>query len=334
MILVTGGTGLIGSHLLYQLTCEFDSIIAVYRDDHKIEKVKKIFSSYQNDYNNLFSKIQWLKADITDVPSLETVFTNNFKYVFHCAALVSFDPKDYQEMRKVNIEGTANIVNFSIENNIKKLCLVSSIATIDNSIKDTIITEKNEWINSNDKHGYAITKYGSEMEVWRGSQEGLDVIIVNPGIVLGNGFFHEGSGKIFTQVYKGLKFYTEGITGFVGVKDVVEIMIQLMKSAIKNEHYILVSENKSFKELLHSIAYCFNIKKPSVKVNKTMTAILWRLDWIATKITGKNSFLTKHFSKSVHNKNFYSSNKIRKDLNFKFEKIEKVIQDICLNFPR
>ncbi|CAM1349219.1 NAD-dependent epimerase/dehydratase family protein [Tenacibaculum insulae] len=331
MILVTGGTGLVGSHLLYHLTQKNDVIKAIYRTDEKKEHVKKIFSFYTDDVTLPFSKIKWVQADITDVPSLEPVF-KNITEVYHCAALVSFNPKDYRKMRQVNIDGTANMINLSIDNHIKKFCFVSSIAAVGNAINGKPIDEKNEWADSDNNNEYSITKYGAEMEVWRGSQEGLEVVIVNPGVILGSGFWTEGSGKLFTQINNGFKFYTEGITGFVDVKDVVKSMILLMNSNIKNERFILVAENKSFKDILVAIANGLDKKKPSIKIGKTATAVFWRIDWLLTFLTKKEPLLTKNSAKASHNKSYYSSKKITKKLNFKFNSINKTINRVCENF--
>ena len=332
MILVTGGTGLVGSHLLYELSLNNDTIIAIYRSEERVQKTKKVFSYYTEKTEELFSKITWIKADITDITSLKVVFNNAITKVYHCAALVSFDPSDYYLMRQTNIDGTANIINFSIIAKVEKLCFVSSIATIGDAINGEFITEKKEWVLDRDKNSYAITKYGAEMEVWRGSQEGLDVVIVNPGVILGSGFFNEGSGKLFSQMHKGLHFYTEGITGFVGVKDVIKTMINLMESKIKNERFILVSENLSFKTVLYTIANYLEVKKPSVKVGKVATSIFWRLNWVLSKVTRKKVLLSRSSAKSSHNKDFYSSEKISNLLNIEFQKIDSVIKNICQDF--
>ncbi|MGB0879333.1 MAG: NAD-dependent epimerase/dehydratase family protein [Polaribacter sp.] len=333
MILVTGGTGLVGAHLLYHLTLNDDKIRAIYRSENTLEKVKKVFSFYTDDLQQHFSKIEWIKADITDVPSMIPVFVG-IKKVYHCAALVSFHPKDYIAMRKVNIHGTAIIVNLSIDAKIEKLCFVGSVAAISDAVNRKIITEKNEWNDQADNSGYAITKYGAEMEVWRASQEGIDVVIVNPGIILGSGFWNAGSGKLFTQIYNGFQYYTEGITGFVGVKDVVQCMISLMNSTVKNERFIIVSENKSFKEIFFSIAKCFGKNPPKKKVQPWQTAVFWRISWLLSKITGKESLLTKHSAKSAHNISNYSSQKIKNALSFEFQKIDKVILEVCKKYKQ
>lgn len=331
MILVTGGTGLVGSHLLYHLVKKNNIISAIYRSEEKLENVKKVFSFYSDDYVMLFKKINWVKADITDIPSLENVFSNSITCVYHCAAIVSFDPRKYREMRKVNIEGTANIVNFCIDYKVKKLCHVSSIATLGNTIKNIPISEDTEHNETENECGYEITKYGAEIEVWRASQEGVDVIITNPGYILGSGFYNEGSGKMFSQVNKGLKFYTDGITGFVGVKDVVKIMILLMESEVKNEQFILVSENKSFKEILTMIANALQKKPPTIKIGAFLMGIFWRLEYLLTKITGKEPLISKSSAKSSQNKTFYTAVKIENKLNYTFEKLQRTIKDIVIH---
>lgn len=328
MILVTGGTGLVGSHLLYQLTLENEFVKAIYRKNSNLNAVKKVFSYFTEDYEALFSKIIWIEADITDIVSLGYAF-ENVSVVYHSAALVSFNSKDYKAMRKINIEGTSNIVNTCIEKKIKKLCFVSSIATIEKAIDQKIIDENCEWNTEKNNYGYAITKYGAEMEVWRASQEGVPVVIVNPGVILGAGFWKNGTGALFSKINKGMPFYTEGITGFVSVHDVVKIMIKLMDSELKNERYILVAENVSFKEVFYKIAQYLGKKPPTVKVTKLMGEIVWRIEKVKSIFSAKPPILTKHSAKSIHNKHFYSSEKIKKELSFEFEPISETIKKVC-----
>lgn len=331
MILVTGATGFVGAHLLYFLLQKEEKIRAIYRSEEKIESVKVVFSYYQDNVDELLEKIDWFKADITEVPAMIDAFVDIEK-VYHCAALVSFNPKDFYEMQKVNIEGTAIVANLAIESKVKKLCYVSSIAAVGNSIKNKLITEENEWNKDYDNSGYSITKFGGEMEVWRASQEGVPVVIVNPGIILGSGFWDTGSGKLFSRVYKGFKYYTEGITGFVGVKDVVSVMIKLMESDIINERFILVSENRSFKEVLFSIAAVLRKKPPITLVKPWQTGLFWRLSKIASFFTGKPPFLSKYSARSAHSVSRYSSEKIKKGIDFNFTTLDNVISTVGKNF--
>lgn len=331
MILVTGGTGLVGSHLLHHLSLQNDEIRAIYRTKSSLEKVKQVFLSYTNDAT-FFEKIEWFQADITDIPSMIPAF-KNVKHVYHCAAFISFNPKDYRQMRKVNIHGTAIVVNLAIDAKVEKLCYVSSIAAVGESLINDLITEENEWNKELDNSGYSITKFGAEMEVWRASQEGVQVVIVNPGVILGSGFWDTGSGKLFSQVYNGFQYYTEGITGFVSVEDVVKAMILLMKSDQRNERFILVSENKSFKELFFVIADALNVKRPVKKIVPWQTEVFWRLAWVFSRITQKEPLLSKYSARSAHHVSKYSSEKLIKALNFKFEAIENSILRITKKYP-
>ena len=294
------------------------------------EKVKEVFSFYTDD-DSLIAKIEWFKADITDVPSMIPAFVGITK-VYHCAAFISFNPRDYREMRKVNIHGTAIITNLSIDAKIDKICFVGSIASIGKSLDGTLITEECEWNSQEHNSDYSITKFGAEIEIWRASQEGVDVVIVNPGIILGSGFWEKGSSKLFTQVSKGLKYFTEGITGFVGVKDVVNSMILLMNSEVKNERFIVVSQNKSFKEILFSIADGLEKRRPSYKVSPWQTSLFWRISKMVSLFTKKAPTMSKYAARSAHGVSKYSAEKISNILDFKFTKISEVINDACKKF--
>ena len=331
MIFVTGGTGLVGSHLLVRLVQENEPIKATYRTLESIEKTKKVFSYYTNTTKDLFTNIEWIQADITDVPSMTPAF-KDVKKVYNCAAVISFDPADYRTMRKVNIHGTAIIANLAIDAKVEKLCFVSSIATIGDDSKKELANEENDWGGNEKNNGYAITKYGAETEVWRASQEGVDVVIVNPGVILGSGFWTSGSGKMFSEIDKGFSYYSEGVTGFVGVKDVVRCMVQLMQSNCKNQRFILVSENKSFKEVLFSIAEALGKKKPKRCVQPWQASLLWRWEWLVSKITSRKIRMSKYTAKTLFRKTYYSSEKCKIQLEVTFKSAEEVIKQVSKEY--
>ena len=323
MILVTGGTGLVGSHLLFDLTRNNTIVRAIYRDELKFEYVKKVFSYYTDNVETYFSKIEWFKADLNNIPDLIEAFVN-VDYVYHCAALISFNTLDFELLKKANIEGTANIVNLSISGRIKKLCYVSSVAAI-GSLSKEALTEETDW-NPEEKHSvYALTKYGAELEVWRGTQEGLNAVIVNPGVIIGPGFWNNGSGLFFTKVKKGMRFYTTGITGYVGVKDVVTVMQNLMQSTITNERYILVAEHLSFNIFLNKIAGVLNVNPPKFEANKTLLTLASWLDKLKCFITNTPRLLNSAIVKSAQNKTEYNTSKFKKDLQIELEDITTVI---------
>lgn len=329
MILVTGGTGLVGSHLLYKLVSNGESVKAIYRREHKLELVKRVFAYYTQDFEALFSKIDWVDADIKDVPKLSEAF-NGVTYVYHCAAFVSFEPNKYHQLRKINIEGTANVVNLCVANTVKKLCYVSSIAAVGHNADDSqLITEETHWNPEDDNSVYAITKYGAEIEVWRGTQEGVDAVVVNPGIIVGPGYWNSGgSGSLIKKIYKGFPYYTNGVTGYVGVDDVVNTMHQLMKSDLKNERYILVSENVSFKSFQEKVAKTLNVTPAKKEAKRWLLELGWRLDWFNHKIFGKRRKLSKHMTKSARSNSFYDSSKLKNALNIEFQPLDECIKNV------
>jgi len=329
MILVTGGTGLVGSHLLYKLLQTEKKVRAIYRRAHKLEAVKHVFSYYSENWKALFNKIEWVEADITDIPKLQDAFLG-IKQVYHCAAFISFEPDKYRTLRKINIEGTANIVNLCISQGISKLCYVSSIAAIGQANKpEDLINENTPWNPEADNSVYAITKYGAEMEVWRGTQEGLDAIVVNPGIILGPGFWRSGgSGSLFRQIYKGLPYYTSGGSAYVDVNDVADTMIQLMHSALKNEAYILIAENLLFKDFNKLTAKDLNVSKKQNLIKPWQLDILWRLDWLKHKIFGKRRQLSKQLAKTISTVTRHDNSKIKTALDYKFTPIEVSIKKV------
>ena len=324
MILVTGGTGLVGSHLLLSLAKAGKNVRAIYRSKSTLKGVKNVFS-YTNSSEELFKQIEWVKADITNIPSLAKAF-EGVDYLYHCAAMVTFDPSKDQELRKINIEGTANVVNFCIKHKVKKLCHVSSIATFDLKPGEKEVTELSFWNKELDHNMYAITKYGAEMEVWRASQEGVPVVIVNPGVIIGPGFWNSGSGKLFKKVDFGLNYYFTKTTGFVGVWDAVSAMQTLMNSPVKNEEFIVVSENLSFKEIFEMTAKELDKPAPSKRLKKWMIFTGWIWQEISGIFSNKEKQLDSRSQKSLFEHTFYSSEKLKQETGFSFEPMQKVIR--------
>ncbi|KFF04926.1 NAD-dependent epimerase/dehydratase family protein [Flavobacterium reichenbachii] len=330
MVLVTGGTGLVGAHLLLHLIENGENVRAIYRNQNNIQKTKTVFELYKKA--ELFDKINWLEADILDVPSLENAFID-IEYVYHCAALISFDAKDEEKLRKTNIEGTANMVNFSIAKGIKKFCFFSSIAALgDIAPHETYITEETDWNPEKPHSDYAISKYGAEMEVWRGLQEGLDVIILNPGVILGpipkTKNCDQGSAEFYTRVANGLSFYTIGSTGFITVTDVIKTAFDLMKSTIKNERFTLIADNVIFRDILNTIAATLKVKKPSIHAKPILMNFLWIADSLFSTLFFQKRKITKAAAKASYSKNLYSNEKIKTALGTVFLDVHQYIKDV------
>jgi dihydroflavonol-4-reductase len=333
MILVTGGTGLVGYHLLLQLSIEKEAVRAIYRSEKKLQHVKNLFQTANQIA--AFEKIDWVEADILDVPALELAFTD-VNLVYHCAALVSFNPKDEDKLYQNNIVGTANVVNISLSKNVKKLAYVSSIAALGNGTEhNLIINEETERNNEAIRSDYSISKFGAEMEVWRGFQEGLDVVIVNPGVIFGNGFPKEGSSLFIQNIKDGQSFYTLGKLGIVAVEDVVKALTTLMKSTISGERYILVAEDVTYKELFDRIAENLTlrtsankIKKPKYLVKKQQVQIARVLEFIFATLFFRKRMLTKSTINSLYNLEIHDTNKIKKAIDFEFSDMKVYLKSL------
>ncbi|MCM4150700.1 NAD-dependent epimerase [Arenibacter sp. N53] len=330
MILVTGGTGLVGAHLLLHLLQTGASVKAIHRKKSNLKEVEKVFGYYTDKSQELFQKISWIEADLNDLPALEIAF-ENVTHVYHCAALISFDPNDYELLRTVNIEGTKNIVNLCIANAIKKLCYTSSIGAIGRTLDNQEATEETEW-NSQQSNVYAMTKMDAELEVWRGAQEGLPVVIINPGVILGPGFWNTGTGLLFKTSFKARKFYPPGGTGFVTVSDVVNIMSQLMESSITNEKYIIVADQLSYKEILYKVTKGFGKPSPNRELKFWELEILWRLDWLRNIFWNRGRKLTKISVSSLRKNQKFNNDKIQKQLGYSFEALDRTIEMSCQKF--
>lgn len=332
VILVTGGTGLVGSHLLFDLCKSGEKVRALKRSSSNIDNVKKVFSYYTDSPEQLFNTIEWVDADLTDLYSLIDAL-ENITDVYHCAAMVSFDPKQESEMMKINVEGTANMVNAALQKGIRKFAHVSSIATIGHPEHVDVLTEQFFWKLSPEHSNYAISKYGAEREVWRAAEEDLDVIIVNPSLIIGAGNWQQSSSTLFAQAYKGLKYYTLGENGFVDVRDVAALLIVLMKSPVKNERYILNSENISYKRFFDLAHQEFGKPMAHIKVGKIISSIAWRTEALRSLITGTPPLITKETATSAHTISRYSNKKIKSVFpDYNFISVEQAVKDTCKLF--
>lgn len=318
MILVTGGTGQIGSRLLLNLTKnKAYKVRAIYRNTQSLEKIRQLFVKHSDSGAAQFDTIEWIQADLSNIPALEKAF-EGVTFVFHCAGLISFQPQDFDKLIEVNVQGTANIVNLSIDFGVKKLCYVSSVATL-STLPHTPIDEENDWNNEDNNTDYAISKHGAEMEVWRGSQEGLPVVIVNPSVVLGGDFADRGSGLLYKKVADGLRYYPAGATGFVGVDDVVRAMVQLQFSEVAGERFVLNAENLTYKAVLERIAKQLGVKAPTKCVSHQMLRFLARLDGVLSFLYLKKRTLTLASADALGTVTTYNGEKIKKYIDFNYE---------------
>jgi len=315
MILVTGGAGLLGKELIIQLLAAGKKVRAVYNKTPLAE------------FNSPF--LQQFHCNILDVVGLEEAM-KDIEQVYHCAAIVTFNPAKKREMFKINIEGTANIVNAALEAGVKKMVQVSSVAALGRIRENELVNELMNWSEETSNSAYGQSKYLAEIEVWRGIAEGLEAVMVNPAIILGPGNWDEGSTKIFQSVYNGFPWYTDGVTGFTDVRDVANAMIQLMESNISGERFIISAQNRSYKELLDLIAKAFGKKTPEKKVTPFLAKIVWRMEAIKSMLTKKEPLVTKETSKTAMAKVHFDNSKLLKFLpGFTYHTLEETVAATC-----
>ncbi len=331
MILVTGGTGLVGTHLLLELAKKHNKIRATHRASSNLNAVLDTFALYVDDPLPYYNKIEWVEADITDIETLLQA-VEGVDYVYHTAAFVSFDPGNRQAMIACNVEGTANLVNACLERKIKKLCYVSSTAALGNAPSGRQITEDMIWSHSKNRSAYSVSKYQSEMEIWRGMAEGLKAVIVNPSIIIGPGDWKRSSSYLFSAVWKGMKFYTEGVTGYVDIRDVVHAMVTLMEGNYISERFILSAENLSYRQVLEMIATALDKPLPSIHASPFLISLAWRINWLTSKFSGKQRSITRDTVKSSKRKAVFSNEKIRQAIGIDFIPVKQSVHDTAHHF--
>lgn len=320
MIFITGASGLVGSHLVKQLVNEGKKVRALYRSSIPLMEGGQ--------------GVDWVQGDILDVVSLEEAM-KGVDEVYHCVAVVSFNPAKKHLLHQNNVDGTANVVNACLEAGIRKLVFVSSVAALGRIRQDKPIDESMNWSEETSNSEYGKTKWLAEMEVWRGIGEGLNAVIVNPVIILGAGDWEKGSSEIFKSAYDEFPWYTEGTGGFVDVADVVKAMILLMQSDVRAERFILCADNLPYREVFTQIAQNFGKQPPHRKVTPLLAAIVWRLEAIKAKFTGKDPLLTKETAHTAAAKVQFNNSKLLQQFpQFAYTPVTDSIKRICGELKR
>ena len=318
-IFITGASGLLGSYLIRDLLQQKDV---------------QLISFFRNTKSNLLTsdelaKVQWIQGDIMDVDLLLHAM-QDCRQVYHCAGLVSFNPSRAKDLMKINVEGTANMVNAALEVGVEKFVHVSSVAAIGRKRNNQTVVETLKWDDDANPSVYGKSKYLGELEVWRAMGEGLKTVIVNPVIILGKGDWKQGSSATFKKAYEEFPWYTEGVSGFVDAADVSRAMIQLMESEITGERFIVSGENLTYREVFDMMADGFGKKRPFLKVTPFLAAVVWRVIRLKSRFTGEEPLLTKETAETAQQVVHFSSQKLQTALpGFRFTPINETILEAC-----
>jgi nucleoside-diphosphate-sugar epimerase len=314
-VLLTGASGFLGSYMLRLLLKKGYDVRAVRRKDSSMAIL-----------NDVIDAVEWMEGDITDLSFLEEA-VQGIDYVYHAAAAVSFNSKDKDKMMFVNGTGTENIVNVCLDNGVKKLLHVSSIAALGRKENITKIDENAQWENSPLNSDYAISKFKAECEVWRGIQEGLNAVIINPTLIMGAGYWHLGTCKMFKQADKGLKFYPKGGNGFVDVRDVAEVSVKLMESEISGERFIVNSDNYLFKDAFSMMAKALGRKARFIKAPDWSIELMWRADNIKSTLLGVEPLITKELALGLQTFFQYDNTKLLKHITHNYRSLQTTIDE-------
>ena len=318
MILVTGATGLVGSHLLLKLIEQDRVLVALYRSESKKNSTLNFLK--ERTKSAKVAEIIWRKGDVCNQPSLAVAF-EGITHLYHCAAFISFAHYKQETLMEVNQQGTTNLVNLAIKHQLKKIAYISSIAAIGSDTTSNSIDESTPWNADQDHTPYAYSKFGAELEVWRATQEGVPAVIVNPGVILGTGVEGNPLELLCNQIDNHLLFYPKGATGYVTVEDVVQVLTDLMDSEIKNERFILVAENWSYEQMLRRIALIRKKRPPRIGLRKSWLQIAWGLEGILS-LFGKRRFMTQALISSLCDVKHIQGNRIIQESSFKYSGIE------------
>ena len=319
MILVTGGTGFIGAYIIKELVEKNYSVRAIHRSNKLPFYISK----------EIFDKVKWMDADVLDIPALENAM-NGIDTVIHVAGVVSFSRKERKQMYKVNIEGTANMVNMALEKNIRRFVHISSVSALGHTISGSHVSEEKKWEENKTNIHYAKSKYEAELEVWRGIGEGLNAVILNPSTILGYGDWNTSSCALFKKVYDEFRWYIPGINGFADVEDVARVTVLMMETDITEERFIINAENWSFKKLQDTIADGFNKNHPTKEVTPFLMAVARQMEKMKTFFSRKRPLLTKESSRVAFSKTYFENDKILKTLpGFSFTPLEQSIKKAC-----
>ena len=323
LVFVTGGTGLVGAHLIALLVNRGERVRSLKRKNSKTGIVDDLIEFYGIERKG---EVEWLDGDLLDYYSIKDAL-KGVKHVYHAAAMVSLNPDKVQQMEEVNVTGTINVLNASLESGVEKFAFVSSIATLGNSVNGFPVDESCMWQADEKHYPYARTKFRAEMEVKRAEMEGLKTIIVNPSFIIGPGDTTRSSIQVFREMKKGMPFYTSGTTGYVHARDVADAMILLMNSDIENERFVLSSENKPLRYFLDTVAKELNVKPPKINAGSVLLGLAWRMEYLKSKLTGKEPLLSKASARIATSELKYSGKKLVDATGFSYRSLDEAISD-------
>ncbi|QNH62818.1 NAD-dependent epimerase/dehydratase family protein [Hymenobacter sediminicola] len=325
MIFVTGGSGLVGGFLIPALVARGLPVRALYRRQIPVLEGADV--------------VEWVEGDLRDTTLLSTAL-KGVTHVFHCAGLVSYAPQDEEALLQVNVEGTAAIVDASLDRPGIRLCQVSSVAALGGGAAQAreqagpdvlqVLDENTKWDLGAEHGAYATSKYLAELEVWRGISEGLQAVMVCPSVILGPADWERSSTRLFRYAWEQHRFYTPGSINVVDVRDVVAMMLRLtLELDVSGERYVLSGGSLLLSEFLSRAAACFGRKPPTVSVPDWAAEGIWRLEHARSVLTGARPLITKDTARAGRHPVLYRAEKVQQDTGLAFRPVPETIEWCC-----
>jgi len=278
-LLITGGTGFLGHHLIKKL-------VALGFTDIRVLKTKDDKAELLSGFN-----IEYTDGDIRDYEQVK-IAVQGCQVVFHLVGMISYWDKMNKLQYEINVLGTKNIVKACLDNNISKLVYVSSNAAVGN-LSGKLADENIEYNLGKLKVNYCDTKHLGEMEVLNGVKQGLNAVIICPASMYGDGDIR--------RIHSDLIFKFDGIFGrinipgglaVVDVDNVADAMIKAWQKGKIGERYLIVGENLTFKQIRATIAKALGRKTPDINLSIWFLKILSYIFITISAITGKKPKLT------------------------------------------
>lgn len=319
MIAISGANGLLGSFIVRKLIDEQKTFVALKRNGSDISLL-----------SDVTEKINWRNADILNPLSLDEAL-KGCTHLIHAAAVVSYNRRRADEIMEINTIGTRNVVNTCLEQNIKKLVHISSVAALGRQKDQTLIDEKNKWVDNPANSIYAKSKYRAELEVFRGQEEGLNTVTLNPSVILAPADWDRSSAQLFKYSWKKRPFYIDAYLNYVDVRDVAAVACDFLESNYTAERFIINAGNITFKSLFDKMAANFNVKSPRIRLSKKMLMLLAKVESVRSILVGSEPIITRETAQIADTRFFYDNKKIKKILNFEFQSIDNTL-DWCCNY--
>ncbi len=304
-VLVTGASGFVGGWLTQSLVDEGHQVRVLVRDPKDVEDLKSL-------------KIEIAVGDITDVIQV-TNAAKDIDTLFHLAGAIAYSSTERENMERVNVGGTANVISACKANKVRRLVHFSSVVTIGSSFNPhNVLNENSRYNLTNLNLGYFETKRKAENLVFEAVRRGeLDAVCVNPSTIYGPGDEKKPSRGMQKKVAKGtLPFYTSGGVNVVSIEDVIYCTLKAWQIGKSGERYIIAGENLTIKKLFEQIAYIAGVKPPKFYIPDFLIKLLGRIgDFQARR--GKKAFMTYENAVVATMFHWFDSSKAQKAFQFK-----------------